>query len=297
MRLEELLEQDKEELLTRIRQAVTPERVVPVLEKEVDRILVRYNEECESKACRQTAAQLLQIAQIGCGLVDSIAEIRMWERSLPTKQEQTAVSRRPVIWTAILLTAGLICLGVGGVLFFSQQAIEHLQQIPLMEVMFTGGVVALFFGAFLLGRQRKETPGKEHLTENRVDEERCYRLLHAMCLAADQNLQETTAQEEWEKRTAELADGESTALPEKELLLLSDLLEAESSKDGAYALEKLSEIKYYLHQNEIDVVDYEPDTERLFDRIPSKRFGVIRPALMRKGEVIRRGLVQAPEEV
>ena len=295
MTLEQLLEEDKEELLAQLKKAGTPERAVPLLEKEVDRLLLKYNETCESQGCREEARRLLGMAQIGCGFTDTVAEIRYWERSLPETGENKT-SGRPAVWTAILLTACVLCTGLGGFLLFSAEGVSSLSVFPVSVILLSAGFVCALVGGLLLGTKKKPELLREHLTENRVDEEKLFRLLKAACLAADESLQEILAREDWEKRSAGTEELDQAGIPETELLLLSDLLEAKRSGDGAYALEKLSEVDYYLHQKKIEVAEYGPETERMFDRIPAKSFGVIRPALIREGQVLRRGLLKGPED-
>lgn len=47
MEMMDFLEADKEQLMSGLRSAGSPEKAQNVVEKEFDRLLLRYNEECE----------------------------------------------------------------------------------------------------------------------------------------------------------------------------------------------------------------------------------------------------------
>ena len=60
MNLQEILEKDRERLIASLKQAGTPERAVPVIESEYDRLLYEYNEQCSDDYERRCAAMILQ---------------------------------------------------------------------------------------------------------------------------------------------------------------------------------------------------------------------------------------------
>ena len=55
-------------------------------------------------------------------------------------------------------------------------------------------------------------------------------------------------------------------------------------------LDKLADVKYYLHRHDIEAVDYSEKTESYFDVMPSSRPGTLRPALVRNGKLLKKGL-------
>lgn len=88
----------------------------------------------------------------------------------------------------------------------------------------------------------------------------------------------------------QLASADEGGLPKEELELYAGLLEAHASRDAEYALEKLSDVRYYLHQKDVDVVDYSADHESWFDLLPAEEAGTIRPALAKGGKLLVKGL-------
>ena len=58
MEMIQFLEADKEQLMSGLAAAGTPEKAQSVLEKEFDRLLLHYNEECMEEKVRDTARYL-----------------------------------------------------------------------------------------------------------------------------------------------------------------------------------------------------------------------------------------------
>ena len=102
---------------------------------------------------------------------------------------------------------------------------------------------------------------------------------------------------------------------ENELDLMGQLLEDAYGRRAAdeTAAELLSQLKFYLHKKQIDVVDFEDrmtygqreasgqsasgedlsidrDRRSWFDMIPAYAAGTIRPALVRDGKLLKKGL-------
>ena len=122
-----------------------------------------------------------------------------------------------------------------------------------------------------------------------MDASKIYRHYRAAVLSVEQSLEEIKAKERWDKREqAGNIDGRQAMTPEIELF--SDLIAASYSGDPEYALEKLDEIKYYLHRQQIDVIDYSQETAQYFDMMPGAKRGTIRPALVADGALLKKGL-------
>ena len=107
----------------------------------------------------------------------------------------------------------------------------------------------------------------------------------------DKNLDEIRSRTEWESRAqAEDTADDGGALSPEAVILYSDLLEAVYSGDGEYALERAAQVKHFLHSMQVEVVDCNEETKLWFDHMPAKRAGTIRPALVRGGKVLRKGI-------
>ena len=153
------------------------------------------------------------------------------------------------------------------------------------------GLVCLYFAGYMYSRPKKEGK-KEHQVEIKVDANKIYRNFRTAILSIDQSLEEIGAAERWSKRDkAGSIDGRTVT--SSELDLFSDLLAAAYSGDPEYALEKIEQIKYFLHKQQIEVVDYSSETAKFFDMMPGSKAATIRPALVAQGGLLKKGLASA----
>ena len=128
------------------------------------------------------------------------------------------------------------------------------KELVIRLIAVFAGLLAGIFGGLLIRRGPAKV-AKEHHVEIHVDADRLYRYYRTAILSVDQSLEEVGAKERWDKREqAGNIDGRPATTPE--LDLFSDLLAASYSGDPEYALEKIESIKYYLHKQQIEVVDY-----------------------------------------
>ena len=124
------------------------------------------------------------------------------------------------------------------------------------------------------------------------DEAGVYRILHTVLLIADQNLGK--AGDIWKQiQTEEDASAGANGVPGDLLKVIGSLLEAEYSEDGEYALEKIADLRYFLHRHDIGVADRNEENAWCFDEIPSAEKGTLRPALLYEGRVLVKGLYGA----
>ncbi|MCR4672512.1 MAG: hypothetical protein K5637_04680 [Lachnospiraceae bacterium] len=287
MTLTELLENDKEIIISNLKQAKTPERAGAVLESELDTLMYRYSEQCESNSGRNASAYMLQTARTAVPIVDSIGETSIWERSgnTPVKENKSI----PLI-SKIMLVLGIVGAAFAIVLLATDvSSMLQLQKLPAAIISAAAGVLFTYISGATRKRKPKEQPEPDRQVEISVDAEKLYRYLYAMSVTMDRNLR-TIAEEETQR--AQISGGADREELEDSggLEVIAGLLEASYSGDGQFALDKIQNLKYYLHKSGIDVLDYSEETENYFDMIPSKRPGTIRPALMSKGKLIKKGL-------
>ena len=285
MNLTEYLEQDREKLLSLLAAAGTPEKAVPVMEEELDRVLLLYNEQCEISACRDAAAGMLESAKLALPLLTAASDISVWERS-----EEESRGRRASVWgIALSILAAAALVGGLAVLFLSGFSGAESKDVLLFSVLILTAPILAFFGGrllFRLGKKEKKKEGaKRYLTESRVDPEKCWRTLKNVLFAADRELEALP-----ERLDEGKGNTEKQEIGKEELELFAGLCEAVWSKDGEYALEKLEGIRYYLHTRGIETEDYDGSNPRHFDFLPAQETATFRPALLKDGEVVKKGL-------
>ena len=286
----DLLEKDRENILTSITQAGTAAKAVTILENETDKLLLKFNDQCDSDREREAAAHMMQAVRLSVPMIDSAGKTKVWERGSDdsAKKEKGKVSIPFVLLTiaSVLLVAyGLVPLVVASLINAGEQ---YRTQLIVRCCFVIGGMIMGFF-AGAMQRKKEKQAAKEHQVEIRPDADKIFRNYRAAIYSVDQSLEEISAAERWSKREkAGEIDGRKATTPEIELF--SDLMAASYSGDPEYALEKIEEIKYYLHRQQIEVVDYSEATAQYFDLMPGNRAGTIRPALVADGQILKKGL-------
>ena len=290
MKMTELLEKDKDKLLTELSAAATADRAVSVLDKELDKLLLRHNEHAGSDREREAAAYMVQSVRLALPLMDSNGKAKVWESGREAEEEDGSFK----ISFLLLLILGLaLCVfGAGPMMMdaFIEAEEKARDAILLHGGAVVVGMVCLYFSGYLYSRpKKKKATKKDQQVEIRIDADKVYRNFRNAILSVDQSIEEIHAAEQREKQEkAGTIDGKEVT--QSELDLFSDLLAAAYSGDPEFALEKVDQIKYFLHRNQIEVVDYSKDTAQFFDLMPGNTPATIRPALVAQGGLLRKGL-------
>ena len=285
----DLLEKDKDKLLTELAAAASAEKAVHVLENEMDKLLLKHNEQCETDRERESAAYMMQAVRLSLPLIDSNGKIKVWE-SGHTSDEDTGGSFKPSFLILLILGLALCVFGFGPLMMdaYSAAAANARDQVILHGGATVVGLIALYFSGYMDSRPKKMGK-KDYQVDIRVDADRIYRNFRTAILSVDQSLEEINAAERWKAREkAGTIDGRTVS--QSELDLFSDLLAAAYSGDPEYALEKIEQIKYFLHRQQIEVVDYTKENEKYFDLMPGSKAATIRPALVAQGGLLKKGL-------
>jgi len=290
----DLLEKDKEHLLTELAASKAAEKAIVVLENELDKLLLMYNEQCSSERERDAAAYMMQAVRLSLPLIDSVGETKVWETG---SSEKSKGRINPLVF--LFLIGGIAC-GVLALLPFLLPAfdggldsLKHFDPTLLKPAGFMlGGLACAMIAGLLARRRAPKQSGRTQRVETQVDSGKLYRNFRNAVLSVDQSLEEIRSMERWDKRDeAGQIDGHKASA--SELDLFSDLLAAAYSNDAEYALEKIENVKYYLHKQQIEVVDYSEETKQFFDMMPGQRAGTIRPAMVADGTLLRKGIASA----
>ena len=286
MKMLDLLEKDKDHLITELANAAVPEKATVVLENEMDKLLLRYNDMCDNERERDAAAYMMQAVRLSMPMVDSIGETKVWER-----ETGSAAAKKTVPAIILIIIAVALCT-IALIPNITISEVTGIQTSETSRYLFgAAGLLVAAFAGFIFGKPVKAGP-KEQTVEVRIDSAKTYRNLRTAILSVDQSLEEVQAAERWAKREkAGSIEGQKAS--SAEIDLFSDLLAAAYSKDPEYALEKIEDVKYFLHKQQIDAVDYSPEVKDYFDLMPGKQAGTIRPALVADGKVLKKGLASS----
>ena len=298
MQLSMMLEEDKDKILTAVGNADTPEQVPKLLEDELDKLLIRYNEQCDLEDARRTAASMIQAAKSCLPLVYAYGEPKIWHSSDPGMGASSAQNGSRSPFFIPVLTAGAVCGLLSTLIPSLSPQIASMAGLPVLLILAAASIgLCLLAGRLSSGKNgasgASRSAGLPVHVEIPADPSRIWNSLHALSLLMDQNLTEIIAADEWARRslTDKQSPDSAVSLPgTSELRLFTSLLEAKYSGDGEYAIEKLGEIPYYLHKNGIETIDYSSESADLFDLLPGEKAGTLQPALVSGGKLLVKGL-------
>lgn len=96
MKMTDLLEKDRENILTSITQAGTAAKAVTILENETDKLLLKFNDQCDSDREREAAAHMMQAVRLSVPMIDSAGKTKVWERGSDDSAKRKRKSQHPV---------------------------------------------------------------------------------------------------------------------------------------------------------------------------------------------------------
>ena len=294
MKMTDILEQNREKLISQLAEAGFAEKAVPVLEKELDRLLLAYNDEAESDRERAAAAHLTQTVKLALPLMDSNGETKVWERGGGIRQTLECSFKVSFL---VFLLIGLALCGIGMAplfmkAFVSSETSQDQLNLLISAAASLAGIIFLYFAGYRYSKPRRVKAKPEYNVEIRIDPEKVYRSFRIALVSVDRSLEEIRADVRWkEQESAGSIDGREVT--DAELDIFAGLIEASYSGDADFALEKIDDIKYFLHKHQIDVIDYSDDTAKYFDLMPGTAKRTIKPALTANGELLRKGVASA----
>ena len=298
MEMLQILEADKERILSELAKAGVPEKAQPVLEKTFARMLLQYNEECDEERARDTAKYMLQSARAMIPLIDAAGETHGGQG-----RRGTGASREGMRLSvpAIGCLAGGILFIAGAVVGLAVYAGNGLNLAALMgsiPAAILGGALMFFAGKFAFsGNAGKGDTGgaSDWQVEIRVDPDRVWGCLRALALSMDKSLREAGEMAAYEKQQISASQDSATSAETEPLsgtLENADCRREEAAHDDS-AQELISQVRYYLYRRQIEVVDYGSGKREWFELLPGGAMTTLRPALVRDGTLIRKGLAVA----
>ena len=176
----------------------------------------------------------------------------------------------------------------GGFLLGALAVYELIDGQTLFALLQLLGANLLFFG----GAKKAEPTQMQARGIPFADANRLVRTLHELCQAVDICVSDLMLLE----KDAGFARLSGTA-DEAMLDLLTALMEAKSSGRNDLAMRSLAQAEQYLHMLGIELVFYDENSAQLFDLLPTMSSArTIRPAMMKDGKILRRGVAAAAME-
>ena len=297
LKLQDILETDKEMILENIAADPSPAAVVNVLDRELDRMLYRYAEGCPDENAVTAAGNMIKSIKNSLPFLEAVDDVKEWKLSGGAEENK----RKPGLAGIILTILGLASAAASFFLQLSRTSESASVSVLNTALPLAVGIILVFLGGFLILSPRRKKKGEAEDTklEFRVNPGEAYRVLKGIMLAADKSLEDVKETGRLEKERALMASGGSELKPE-EAELFSSLLESlytkRNTEKSAETDEMISAIRYYLYRKNVEIVNYSREQAGSFELLPAKKTGTLRPALKANGKLLKKGLASSAEE-
>ncbi len=268
------LKQDEDRLLTLMRADLGTVSVRKILQNELDRLLVLYNQDCSDPVLQCAAAGLVRSVSRTVPVMEAAKDAKIWEHSGEKKKSF------PFWLLADIWIIAALCF-----LFFAGG-----EQAKIAAAAAFMGSAAL---QVILLLRRKNTDTAERKAEVLVDAEAAWQALYAAGLTIDHSLSEIGQELEAMKRKTGPDDA---VLTKDQTELYAQMLEASYAEDGEDALQAVESLKFHLHRIGVELVDSQKEHPDWFETLPASQDllrdgrGLIRPAMVCKGKLLKKGL-------
>lgn len=326
-KMKEFLEADRERLLTGLKNARTPEAAQTVLEKEADRLLLQFNEDCGSARVRDAASGMMQAVRGSVPFVDCAGEPRVWRSGSGAAggfAEKTGkTSSKAAGLSGILLGLGaaltLAAFFAPALLTGGMKALPSLMGGILLPL---AGGACLYLAGRAAGKKARirlgssgEDGGLQERIEMTVDPEKLWNSLRGAILVVDRNLAAVQETEDYDRAKELAAASGAKGISAEEVELFSGLLElahpaasgqtdpgsfagknpgqsgrayeGSPAVDGTSFSQMEEDIRYYLHKKNVEVVEWSEKNSSWFETLPGLSGGSA------KGYTIRPALAQS----
>ena len=282
----DLLEAEREMLTANLGKERTPEAAQTQVTRTLERVSMRYAEQCGDAATRDAARLIVQTLISAVPFIDSIGETRRWNRQAGAAAQKKGF--KPLA-LGLLAVAAVLELAV---LFALSLSGKGFGLLILIEVLLPGllALGAAFWAGQVNAKPEAPKDGEADVREEfLVDPERVWRHLRGMVLLADSALERVRAEAEAQRQSAAQTQA-AGPLDRQTLELFVNLLEGAYAMQGPEAREMIEGIRFYLHSAGVEAVDCEPGRESWFEFLPADRPGTLRPALAQGEKLLRKGL-------
>ena len=285
---QQLLEQDRERIISRLSSAESQEQAASILDDELGRLLIRTGEQRNADPQADAARRALITVRSALPMIDTAGEVKIYERTDTGRPKGTAGK-----WG--LLLAGAAC-GAAGVLILFISGKNTGGLIALLAlILVAAGIVLGYLSGMKAGKGAGMAAKAPKGNDQRIisvtpDAQKLYHRLSMTLAAVDAQLplpEEKPAGDAEEGAEA----GEGEPLSAEEISFYSELLELiYADSDRRTAGEMLSGVRYHLHLRGVELEEYDESNARHFDLMPSSESGTLRPAMTAGGKLLMRGL-------
>ncbi len=274
----EIYKSRKDNLAARIRESKSLYETGSVISEVFETMQYQYLSQEGHAPLAQTMTDLVNLAKTAFPLLESVNKYKLWEDA--EKEKTKKKSPVPGLVT-LLIGLALIFGSLGYYMFLYNVSFEKMQNFMLAIAV--GCLVILIAGFMLFFRRRVKSKATVEIS---ADADDIVKRLEEVVKYIDTMLEK----EKQAQKTQQLLM--DSAINADEANLFAYLMEAKLSGQADYALEQLDEVERYLAKQDVILVNYIKGNEKYFDFLEGEETKTIRPALVRSGEMLTKGLAQ-----
>lgn len=280
-----LLDADMEMIQAALNRDRSPAAAQSALEKALDRVSLRYAEQCADAPSRDAAQAQIRAIKSALPLMDAVGEVHRWQK----EAEKPRKGRMKPAAIALLAVGVVLELAVMLGLLITGGRLMGVVAILEAIVPAILGMAALFWAGVQFGRpekRREDAPAVRD--EFLIDVEKVCHHLRGMMLLADSAVEGAHNRSAIERQRQ--AKSDQGPLDPAQAELFAGLLENGYAQDNPDSRELVESLRFYLHGAGVEVVDFAPGRENWFEFLPARKPGTIRPALVYDDKLIKKGL-------
>ena len=278
MTLFEIYKSRKENLTLRIRESKSLYETGSVIGEVFETMQYQYLSAPENSQMAEKLASYVAMAKSTFTLLESVNKYKLWEdaQAKPAKKKSLLPG-----FVALLLGVALIFTTIWYYTFLYNIKLKEIQNFALA---ICGGCLLILLAGFMLFFRKKVK--SKATVEISVDPEDIVKRLEDVVKNIDAMLEKDRQVQVMNRQMIE------TAINSDEAQLFAYLMEAKLSGEADYALEQLDEVERYLAKQDVIAVKYIKGNEKYFDFLEGEETKTVRPALIRGGEILAKGLAQ-----
>ncbi len=278
MTMIEIYRQRKPALIQRIKESKSLYETGSVISETFETIKYRYLAENANRDFSQKVSDLIDFAKTTIPLIESVNKYKLWENAEDAKPKKKNLLPGFIM---LLIGMALVFVPIGYHMYIQLFTVTEFR--GYLTSMLIGCLVILVSGFMLFFRRRIKN---KTTIEIYADAEDIVSRIETVLKQIDILLEK-------EKRYIIRREKQlRTAINEDELTLFSYLMEAKFSGQRDFAMEQLDEVEHYLAKQDVIQLKYSKGNEKYFDFLEGEETKTIRPAFIRDGEILKKGLAQ-----
>ena len=278
MTLLEIYRTRKENLALRIKESKSLYETGGVISEALETMQYQYLSQDGTDGLDEKLADLIGMAKESVSVIESVNKSKLWE-----KAEGGEPKKKSPLPGLLLLLAGWL-LVFGSVWYYMFLHNIKMAEMKSYFVAMGAGCLVIVIAGFALFFRKK--PKNKAVVEIMVDAEDIVDRFEKVIAEIDKIMDKEKKAISQNKIIME------TAIKDDEVQLFSYLLEAKYSAQPDFAMEQLSEVEHYLAKQDVIIVPYTKGNEKYFEFLEGDEDKTIRPALLRNGETLAKGLVE-----